>query len=286
MLVQFYQGVNCSLRLSRCGGFMKRSRFLTFLGIVFAGLAIALVSRLITPAPTVNPAQTSLLIAAASSLKDSLEEIKPLYQKSSPNVSLTYNLGASGALLQQIQNGAPADIFISAAKQQMDTLEKSGELLPGTRGDLVKNRLALIVPPNSQGVTDFSSLQNSAVKRIAIGEPCSVPAGKYAEQVFQKLKIYDSLKPKFVYANNVRQVLAAVESGNADAGVVYLTDAQISDKVKVAVLASDTDHAPIVYPIAVLKNSKNPQAATEFVQFLESDQAQLVFKKYGFIVPK
>jgi molybdate transport system substrate-binding protein len=265
---------------------MNRSRFLTFLGIVFAGLAIALASRLIMPTPAANPAQISLLISAAASLKDSLEETMDLYQKSKPNVNLSYSLGASGALLQQIQNGAPADIFISAANQQMDTLEKSGELLPGTRGDLVKNRLALIVPTNSQGVTSFSSLQNSAVKRIAIAEPRSVPAGKYAEQVFQKLKIYDSLKPKFVYANNVRQVLAAVESGNADAGVVYLTDAQISDKVKVAVLASETDHAPIVYPIAVLKSSKNPQAATEFVHFLESDRAQLVFKKYGFIVSK
>lgn len=265
---------------------MRRNRFLAFLGIFFAGLAIALVSRLMMPTPAVNQAQTSLLISAAASLKDSLEEIKPLYKKGNPNVNLTYNLGASGALLQQIQNGAPADIFISAAKQQMDMLEKSGELLSGTRGDLVKNRLALIVPTNSQSVTDFSSLQNSAVKRISIAEPRSVPAGKYAEQVFQKLKIYDSLKPKFVYANNVRQVLAAIESGNADAGVVYLTDAQISDKVRVAVLASETDHAPIIYPIAVLKSSKNPQVATEFVQFLESDQAQLVFKKYGFIVSK
>jgi len=268
------------------GGFMKRSRVLTFLGITFAGLAIALGLRLMMPTPAVKQAQTSLLISAAASLKDSLEEIKPLYQKSKPNVSLTYNLGASGALLQQIQNGAPADIFISAGKQQMDTLEKSAELLPGTRGNLVGNRLALIVPTNSQGVADFSSLQNSAIKRISMGEPRSVPAGKYAEQVFQKLKIYDLLKPKFVYANNVRQVLAAVESGNADAGVVYLTDAQISDKVKVAVLASETDHSPIVYPIAVLKSSKNPQAATEFVQFLEGDRSQLVFKKYGFIVSK
>jgi len=266
---------------------MQRSRFLTFLGIAFIGLAIALGLRWMMPTPAVvDQAQTYLLVSAATSLKDSMEEIKLLYRKSNPNVSLTYNLGASGALLQQIQNGAPADIFISAAKQQMDALGKSEELLPGTRSDLVKNRLALIVPTNSQSVTSFGSLQNSAIKRIAIGEPRSVPAGKYAEQVFQKLKIYDSLKPKFVYANNVRQVLAAVESRNADAGVVYLTDAQISDKVKVAVLASEADHSPIVYPIAVLKRSENPQIAKEFVQFLESDQAQLVFKKYGFIASK
>ncbi|MBW4517271.1 MAG: molybdate ABC transporter substrate-binding protein [Timaviella obliquedivisa GSE-PSE-MK23-08B] len=264
---------------------MKRSR-LAFLGIIFVGLAIALSWRSMMPTPASNLVQTSLLISAAASLNDSLKEIKPLYQARNPSISLTYNLGASGALLQQIQNGAPADIFISAAKQQMDILEKSGELLSETRSDLVKNRLALIVPTNSQVVTNFSSLQNSAVKRISVGEPRSVPAGQYAKQVLQRLKLYDLLKPKFVYANNVRQVLAAVESGNAESGIAYLTDAKILDKVKVAVLAAETDHDPIVYPIAVLKSSKNPQAAREFVQFLESDQAQLVFKKHGFIVPK
>ena len=265
---------------------MKRSRVLTFLGTVLIGLAIVLGLRLILPSSTVTQSQTSLLISAAASLKDSLAEIKPLYQKSNPTVNLTYNFGASGALLQQIQNGAPADIFISAAKQQMDTLEKSGVLLPGTRGDLLKNRLALVIPTNSRGVTSFSSLTDSAIKRIAIGEPRSVPAGRYAEQVFQKLKIYDAVKPKFVYANNVRQVLAAVESGNADAGFVYLTDAKISNKVKIAAIASETDHSPIVYPIAVLKSSKNAQAATAFVQFLESNSAKSVFGKYGFIVSK
>ncbi len=265
---------------------MKRSRFLACLGTALASLTFGLGLRLMTPTPAVAQSQTSLLISAAASLKDSLEEIKPLYQKSKPTVNLTYNFGASGALLQQIQNGAPADIFISAAKQQMDTLEESGGLLPGTRGDLVKNRLALIVPTNTQGVTSFSSLNDPAIKRIVIGEPRSVPAGQYAEQVFQKLRIYDALKPKFVYANNVRQVLASVESGNADAGVVYLTDAKISNKVKVAAIASETDHSPIVYPMAVLKSSKNPQPAKEFVQFLESNQAKLVFGKYGFIVSK
>jgi len=273
-----YQRVHCLLQLLLCGGFMKRSRLLPFLGPVLTGLTIVLALGLIIPTLAIAQSQIPLLISAAASLKDSL------YQKSKPNVTLTYNLGASGALLQQIQNGAPADIFISAAKQQMDTLEKSGGLLPGTRDDLVKNRLALIVPTNSQGVTSFSSLQNSTIKRVAIGEPRSVPAGQYAVQVFQTLKIYDALKPKFVYANNVRQVLAAVESGSADAGLVYITDTKISNKVKVAAIASETYHSPIVYPIAVLKSSKNPQAAKEFVRFLESNQAKSVFRKYGFIV--
>lgn len=259
---------------------------MSFFGTALIGLTIVLGLRLLLPTPASAQSQTALLISAAASLKDSLEEIKPLYQSSKPNLNLTYNFAASGALLQQIQNGAPVDIFISAAKQQMDTLDKSGELLPGTRADLLKNRLALIVPANASGVTSISRLQDPAIKRIAIGEPRSVPAGQYAEQVFQKLKIYDALKPKLVYANNVRQVLAAVESGNADAGMVYLTDAKISNKVKVSVIASETFHSPIVYPIAVLKNSKNPQAAKEFVQFLQSEQGKLVFSKYGFIVSK
>ncbi len=264
---------------------MNRKQFWIFLVAILATFSITIGCQSRESNSSVAQSQTALIVSAATSLKDALEEIKRSYQKQTATTSLTYNLGASGALMQQIQNGAPADVFISAAKKQMDTLEKGGELLSDTRRDLVKNRLVLIVPKGSQKVTSFASLTNAEIQRVAIGEPRSVPAGQYAEQVLQKLKIYDAVKPKFVYANNVRQVLAAIESGNADAGIVYLTDANTSKQVTVVAIASETDHAPIVYPIAVLKNSKNPQAAKEFVQFLESDQGKSVFKKYGFIVP-
>ncbi len=264
---------------------MNQRRTLAFLGVILIGFSIVIASQFGVLNFAGTNARSALTISAAASLKDALAEIKLAYQQENSATTLTYNLGASGALMQQIQNGAPTDVFISAAKKQMDVLETSGELLPGTRSDLVKNRLVLIVPNDLQTVTSFVDLNNAKIQRIAIGEPRSVPAGQYAEQVLQTLKIYEGLKPKFVYANTVRQVLASVESGNADAGIVYLTDAKLSTKVKVAAIASETDHAAIVYPIAVLKRSQNPQAATEFIRHLESDRGKLVFKKYGFIVP-
>jgi molybdate transport system substrate-binding protein len=188
-------------------------------------------------------------------------------------------------LLQQIEQGAPTDVFLSAAIRQMDTLDHAGKLVPGTRTNIARNRLVLIVPKSSTGVQSFDRLTQPDIKRIAIGEPRSVPAGQYAEQVLRKLKLYDTLKPKFVFGNNVRQVLAAVQSGNAEAGFVYLTDAKISDQVKVAVTANETDHSPIVYPVAALKSSRNIEAAKEFVQYLSSTEARTVLSKYGFIVP-
>ncbi|MBD2614796.1 molybdate ABC transporter substrate-binding protein [Nostoc punctiforme FACHB-252] len=264
---------------------MKRRQVFGFLGIAIAGLLLAIILPLVTPSPVIAQSN-NILVSAAASLKDALEEIKPLYQQSKSNVNITYNFGASGALQQQIEQGAPADIFISAGKKQVDALETKGLLLPGTRTNLANNRLVLIVAQDVEGITSFYNLTDAKIKKIAIGEPRSVPAGQYGEQVLKKLQLYDRLKPKLVFANNVRQVLAAVETGNAEAGLVYATDAKISNKVKVVVAADDKFHSPIVYPIAVVKSSKNPTAAKEFVQFLSGPQAKDILKKYGFIVPK
>jgi len=262
---------------------MKRRQIFLFFSAGLTTLLLVVGFWLVNPEPT--PAQqTSLLVSAAASLKDALEEIKPLYQKTRPNVNLTFNLAASGALLQQIEQGAPVDIFISAASRQMDTLEQKAAIAPGTRRNLATNRLVLIVPKESTTVTSFKGLMAAQVKRISVGEPRSVPAGQYAEQVLQNLKLLDAVKPKLVYANNVRQVLSVVESGNADAGMVYATDAKISDKVKVVATADEKLHSPIVYPMAVLKSSKNLDAAKAFVQYLSGNQARSVLRKYGFIV--
>jgi molybdate transport system substrate-binding protein len=263
---------------------MKRRQIIAFIGLAVASLLLAIGLPLVT-SPVVVASNTTLLVSAAASLKDALQEIKPLYQQSKQNVTVNYNFGASGALQQQIEQGAPVDIFISAAKKQMDALEQKGLLVRGTRGILAKNRLVLIVPKNAVGITNFNSLADAKVKKIAVGEFRSVPAGQYAEQVFQKVGILQQVKPKLVYANNVRQVLASVESGNADAGLVYATDARLSGKVKVAIAADEKFHSPIIYPMAVLKNSKNLQPAKEFVQFLSSNQAKAVLKKYEFILP-
>ncbi|AVH64612.1 MULTISPECIES: molybdate ABC transporter substrate-binding protein [unclassified Nostoc] len=263
---------------------MKRRQILGFLGVAVAGLFLAIGLPLVTPSPVIAQSNTTILVSAAASLKEALEEIKPLYQQSKSDVNINYNFGASGALQQQIEQGAPADIFISAGKKQVDALEQKGLLVPGSRTNLANNRLVLIVAQDVVGINSFYNLTDSKIKKIAIGEPRSVPAGQYGEQVLRKLKLYDRVKSKLVFANNVRQVLAAVESGNAEAGLVYATDAKISNKVKVVVAADDKFHSPIVYPMAVIKSSKNIPAAKEFIQFLSDSQAKDVLKKYGFII--
>ncbi len=264
---------------------MQRRRIPLFLSGVLVSLVLVLGWQLTHSTPAYSQ-RGNLLVSAAASLKEVLAEIKPLFEKANPGVTVTFNFGASGALLQQIEQGAPADIFISAAKRQMDTLDQKGELVPGTRGNLANNKLALIAPQDSKTVNSFKSLAKPEVKRVAMGEPRSVPAGQYAEQVLQKLNLMDQVKPKLVYANNVRQVLATVASGNADAGLVYVTDAKISDRVKSVAIADDKLHDPIVYPMAVLKGSKNQDAAKTFLKFLTGNPAKTVLRKYGFIVPK
>lgn len=234
--------------------------------------------------PALNSAapSTTLTISAAASLKDAMEEIKPLYSQQKPNVGLTYNYGASGSLQRQIEQGAPVDIFISAATKQMDALQQKGLLLDGTRKNLLKNQVVLIEPEKATAISDFKDLSNNSVKKIALGEPKSVPAGQYAQQVLTSLKISDQVKSKVVYANDVRQVLNYVETGNADAGIVYLSDAKSSNKVKIVATAPENSHSPVVYPSAVLKSSKNLDAAKDFVQFLFGNQAKSVFEKWGF----
>ncbi|NJM56565.1 MAG: molybdate ABC transporter substrate-binding protein [Synechococcales cyanobacterium RU_4_20] len=261
---------------------MKRQFFLVLLSAMLGSFFLILGVQQINPEPA--QLNTTLLVSAAASLREVMEEIKPSYQQEYPNVNLTFNFGASGALLRQIEQGAPADIFISAAQHQMDKLDQKGSLVPGTRSNLANNKLVLIVPKNSRSVSSFMSLNQPGIKRIAIGEPRSVPAGQYGEQVLQKLNLWKALKPKLVYANHVRQVLAMVESGNVDAGLVYATDAKISDKVKVVVIAANNFHSPIVYPMAVLRSSKNIETSKVLAQYLSNRETKNILRKYGFIV--
>lgn len=233
-------------------------------------------------AASAQGSQEDLTVSAAISLKDALDAINPLFMKSHPEVTIHYNLGASGTLQQQIDQGAPVDVYISASPDQMDALDKQGLLLAGTRKDLVRNTVVLVVPAISSGISSFNDLRMSAVKVVAIGEPQTVPAGKYAQEVLTHLVLYESLKPKFVFAKDVRQVLTYVASGDADAGIVYATDAKTTSKVKVVAMAPESSHSPVVYPVAVLKDSKSPSAARALVEFLESPSAQSIFEKFGF----
>lgn len=238
--------------------------------------------RLVTPAPT-NAQSTKLLVAAAASLQDALEELDPLFESTNQGITVNYNFAASGPLQQQIEQGAPVDLFISAATRQMDALQEKNLILTSSRRNLLTNSLVLVVPRNSTlGLTDFRQLTNASIRKIVVGEPRSVPAGQYAEEALRNWGILEQLRSKFVYGNSVRNVLGTVESGNADAGIIYATDARISNQVKQVAIAPNNLHRPIVYPIAVVAASRNQQAALAYAQFLTSSQAQDVFRRYGF----
>ncbi|MEX0269770.1 molybdate ABC transporter substrate-binding protein [Leptolyngbyaceae cyanobacterium UHCC 1019] len=259
---------------------MKRR--LSFIFIVGMALAIALTVSRFNQSVAIAQASSRLVVSAAASLTDALQEISLLYNQTQPNVTLRYNFASSGALQQQIENGAPADIFIAAAEKQMDALQQKNLIETGSSRNLLTNRLVLVVPKTSTGVTNLQSLKDTRVKRIAIGNPRSVPAGQYSEEALKKQGLWNSLQPKFVLANTVRQVLQFIESGNVQAGLVYATDAKTSNKVKVVQVIPANLHTPIVYPIAVVKRSKNQTAARAFIQFLSSSKAKKIFQKYGF----
>jgi molybdate transport system substrate-binding protein len=230
---------------------------------------------------THNP-QQELTLSAAISLKDALDKVAQAYRADRPDTVIHFNLGASGTLQRQIEQGAPVDIFISASEDQMNSLESKGLLLPGTRRDLVKNTVVLIVPKGKTGISSFQDLGRPEVKVIAVGEPQTVPAGKYAQEVLTHFHLYDQLKPKFVLGKDVRQVLTYVITGNADAGIVYATDAMTTQEVTVVATAPEDSHSPVIYPVAILKSSKESDEAKRFLDFLAGTKAKDVFEKYGF----
>jgi molybdate transport system substrate-binding protein len=244
--------------------------------------AIAWMSLVLTQARTAAKPSVRLTVSAAASLKDALTAIDLDFQRAHPDIEITPNFGASGTLQLQIEQGAPVDVFVSAAPQQMDALAAKNLLLADTRADLLENELVLIAPKDSHVVAGFSDLKRAEVRVIAAGDPRSVPAGTYAQQVLTALGIYDAVKNKMTLATDVRQVLADVETGSAEAGLVYSTDAAISSKVRVVMDAPAGTHQPITYPAAVLRSSMNPNAAREFVKYLASPAARTVFSKYGF----
>jgi len=246
-------------------------------------ISIDLMLVMIQPSSSIAQVNSSLLVSAAASLQDVLKEITPIYEKSHPGVNIKYNFAASGTLQQQIEQGAPVDLFISAGAKQMDSLQAKGSILNNSRSNLLTNRLVLIVPQgSSSGIVNVQSLTSKKVKRISIAEPRSVPVGQYSEEVFKKLGILEQLKPKFVLGSSVRNVLAAVESGNVEAGIVYFTDAKISKKVNIVELIPNNLHSSIIYPIAILKRSQNQQAAKDYLSFLTKPAIKTVFVRYGF----
>lgn len=224
-------------------------------------------------------------VFAAASLTDALEEIATTYEQQTGDKMLL-NLAASSALARQIQEGAPADLFFSADEAKMDSLEKGRLVLKGTRRSLLSNTLVVVVPSDSSlKIGSAKDLATSKVRALALAEPQSVPAGIYAKEYLRSVKLWGKVIDKVVPTENVRAALAAVESGNVDAGIVYKTDAQISKKVKVAFEVPAAEGPKISYPLAVMAESKQQEAARKLLAYLESEPALEVFRRYGFLVP-
>ena len=228
---------------------------------------------------------TELCISAAASLTDVMKEIGTKYEAAHPGMKITYNFGSSGALQSQIEEGAPADVFVSAAQQQMDALEKKDLLIKDTRKDLLENAVVVIVPKDSKlELASIEEIATDKVKKIALGEPKGVPVGQYSEEVFKSVNLLEQVKAKAVYGSDVRQVLTWVENGEVDCGIVYATDAAISKNVRILMTTPDSSHKPVVYPAAVVKATKNEKDAKDFMAFLSTPEIKALFEKYGFQV--
>ncbi|WP_227394928.1 molybdate ABC transporter substrate-binding protein [Jeotgalibacillus aurantiacus] len=221
-----------------------------------------------------DTAKTELTISAAASLQDALEEIQSDFEQDNPDIKIQFNIGSSGSLSQQISQGAPVDLFFSAAEEPFDRLSEEG--LISSEVDLLGNSLVLITP-NEQEVSALEELPETV--RISIGTPESVPAGQYAKEALEALDLWETVEGKMVYAKDVRQVLTYVETGNVDAGIVYQTDAMSSEDVTVVEELDSELHAPIVYPLGIVKES---EAARLFYDYLKSEEALAVFEEYGF----
>ncbi|MBD2524266.1 molybdate ABC transporter substrate-binding protein [Nostoc sp. FACHB-133] len=285
--------------------FMNRRRLIAWIATAVTSMMLVIGFQFVHLSPASST--TTLNVYAAVSLTNALNAIKTQYQNANPTVNVVYTFGASGTLLSQIQAGAPADIFISAATDQIDVLQNASpsKLVAGSRKNVVRNRLVLIAPttpPVSAGsaaLTSFNGLTNANITGIAIGDytgtPPLVPAGNYTKQVLTSRGIFTTLNPKLYLASNVRNVLTAVENKTLvvggvnktiDAGAVYKTDAALSNKVRVVETALTTESDPIVYPLGILTRTTVLTTAQSFSNYLTGTTAQNIFKNnYGFLAP-
>lgn len=233
-----------------------------------------------------SPNTNELTVSAAVSLKDAFNEIAELSEQRN-GMKIHFNYGASGALQKQIETGAPADVFASAGAKQMDELAAKGLIVPSTRKDFARNVLVLVIPANGTALSSFMDLAKPEVKKVAVGNPKTVPAGQYTAQTFTKLSLLPQIQSKLIYAEDVRQVLDYIVRGEVDAAVVYSSDALSTvSKVKVVARAADDSHDPILYPIALVKESHQQEAAQKFIDLVISPEGQSILTKHGFVAIK
>lgn len=254
-------------------------------GAIFYFLVFVLLIALLIMSGCSKPTYVELNISAAASLTDVLTAINTLYMQENKNVTIVTNFASSGILQQQIEQGAPADVFISAAAKQMDALQSGGLIINDTRQDLLNNKIVLVVPKNSTlNISNFMDLLNDDVKQIAMGDPEFVPSGIYGKLAFEAFGIYEQIQEKLILQIDTPHVIGIIESGNVEAGIVYSTDAAIRDKIRIVANAPDEVNSQIVYPVAVVKASQNVDATKAYIAFLLSDEAKAIFEQYGFVV--
>lgn len=229
--------------------------------------------------------KTELVVLAAASLTDVCAKIKTEYEKKNPSVTLLFSFGGSGALRAQIESGAPCDVFLSAASNHIESLQKMNLMAEGSVKNLLQNQVVLIAPKNSgTKIASFNELSSPEVKLVALGEPESVPAGLYAKKIFQFLGIWDQVSAKANFAGDVRTVLSWVESGACEYGVVYATDAASSSGVRVLANAPEGSCPPVIYPVGIVRASEKQRQASSFMDFLFSEQVKSIFEEAGFAV--
>lgn len=227
--------------------------------------------------------EKELLVSAAASLTDAMQDIIDAFEKAHPNVKVTANFSGSGKLAQQIQQGAPTDVFLSADEAWMNRLEGDKLIVSNSITDFATNELVLIAKrDHGLSIHSLADLPSVTDGQIAIGNPDSVPAGMYAKEALQHSEVFKQLQEQFVYAKDVRQVLTYVETGNAALGFVYRSDMLRSEDVKVVNSIDQSLYDPIVYPAAAVTASEHIETAKEFVSFLESDMVSAILKDYGF----
>jgi len=262
---------NCILRIVRHIFFEKIMTRLSILalGLLFSWQATA----------------AELTVSAAASLTNAFRDLAPLFEAKHPDTRVQLNFAASGALLQQIAKGAPVDVFASADQKTMDQAQEQNLIEADLRRDFVSNSLVFIVPADSSSApSGLNDVNQPKFARVAIGQPASVPVGRYTQAVLEKAGLWTDIEAKMIGAQSVRQALDYVARGEVDGGFVYATDAAIMpDKVKVAFTVPT--ETPILYPIAPIAASQNPEAAKAFVDFVGSTEAREVLAKYGFGKP-
>jgi molybdate transport system substrate-binding protein len=245
---------------------------------------IILLALALAASPGGQGAASPITVSAAVSLTDALTAIAAVY-KDAGNRPVRFNFGASNILARQIVMGAPVDLFVSADEAQMDAVAREGMLKAGSRVDLVGNQLAVVVPNDRpRTFSSIAEIIDPAFKRIAIGDPAAVPAGVYAKQYLEKEGLWAALQPRFVPAGSVRAALAAVESGGADAAIVYRTDARVALRATVAWVVPASSGPRIAYPAAIVRTSAQPDEATRFLDFLRGPEAARIFTRFGFTV--